>query len=163
MWYFVLFPVYFSFRYFFWGASPCSVWDLSSQTGIKPMSPALEAQNLNHWTSREVLILVYFLPIFFLCTNNFNHSRSTLFMQPINYKLVFNYKNNINILHNREKRGGNISQSYHWHCRFVFLTIASLPIFIHGWKHSDYLIFCSSCPLQPGIIFMQLCTQCFFI
>ena len=77
------------------------------------MSPALEAQNLNHWTSREVLILVYFLPIFFLCTNNFNHSRSTLFMQPINYKLVFNYKNNINILHNREKRGGNISQSYH--------------------------------------------------
>ena len=57
MWYFVLFPVFFSFRYFFGGASPCSVWDLSSQTGIKPMSPALEAQNLNHWTSREVFLI----------------------------------------------------------------------------------------------------------
>ena len=32
-----------------------SMWDLSLQTGIKPMSLALEAQSFNQWTSGEVL------------------------------------------------------------------------------------------------------------
>lgn len=30
------------------------MWDLSSQPGIELMSPALEAQSLNHWTARDV-------------------------------------------------------------------------------------------------------------
>ena len=33
---------------------PHSMWDLSSLPGIEPVSPAVEAQNLNHWTAREV-------------------------------------------------------------------------------------------------------------
>ena len=33
---------------------PHSMWDLSSLPGTEPMSPAVEAQNLNHWTAREV-------------------------------------------------------------------------------------------------------------
>ena len=35
-------------------ATPSSLWDLSSPTGIELTLPALEAQNLNHWTAREV-------------------------------------------------------------------------------------------------------------
>ena len=35
-------------------AWPHSMWDLSSLLGTEPMSPAVEAQNLNHWTAREV-------------------------------------------------------------------------------------------------------------
>ena len=34
-----------------------SMWDLSHQSGIEPVSPALAAQSLNHWTTREVLCL----------------------------------------------------------------------------------------------------------
>ena len=30
------------------------MWYLSSQPGIELMSPALEAQSLNHWTTRDV-------------------------------------------------------------------------------------------------------------
>ena len=30
------------------------MWDLSSQSGIEPTPPALEAQSLNRWTAREV-------------------------------------------------------------------------------------------------------------
>ena len=29
------------------------MWDLSSLLGTEPMSPAVEAQNLNHWTAHE--------------------------------------------------------------------------------------------------------------
>ena len=32
----------------------CGIWDFSSQPGIKPEPPALEAQSLNHWTARRV-------------------------------------------------------------------------------------------------------------
>ena len=35
-------------------AVPPGLWDLSSQTGIGPMPPAMEVQNLNHWAVREV-------------------------------------------------------------------------------------------------------------
>ena len=31
-----------------------------SQPGIEPMPPALEGQNLNHWTTREVLFFAFF-------------------------------------------------------------------------------------------------------
>ena len=34
---------------------------LVPQPGIKPMPPALEAQSLNHWTTREVLLFLIFL------------------------------------------------------------------------------------------------------
>ena len=33
---------------------------LALRPGIKPMSPALAAQNLNHWISREVPSLILF-------------------------------------------------------------------------------------------------------
>ena len=40
----------------FW---PC-LWDLIPRPEIEPVSPAVEAQNLNHWTTREVLLMLYF-------------------------------------------------------------------------------------------------------
>ena len=43
----------FSFFFFFFDI-PHGMWDLSSWLGIKPISPAVEAWNLNHWTIREV-------------------------------------------------------------------------------------------------------------
>ena len=40
----------------------CSTWDISSLTGIEPLPPAVEAQNINHWTAREVpKIILFFL------------------------------------------------------------------------------------------------------
>ena len=38
---------------FFFLATLYSMWDLSSQPGIEPVPPALEAWNLNHWTTRK--------------------------------------------------------------------------------------------------------------
>ena len=38
---------------FFFLAVPRSMWDVSSRPGIEPAPPALEAQSLNHWTTRE--------------------------------------------------------------------------------------------------------------
>ena len=35
------------------------MWDLSFQPGIKPSPSALEAQSLNHWIVREVLIFIF--------------------------------------------------------------------------------------------------------
>ena len=32
----------------------CSMWDLVPQPGIEPRPPALGAQSLNHWTTKEV-------------------------------------------------------------------------------------------------------------
>ena len=32
----------------------CSMWDLSSLTGIEPTAPAVKAWHLNHWIPREV-------------------------------------------------------------------------------------------------------------
>ena len=39
---------------------PHSMWDLSSLPGIEPVSPAVEAQNLNHWTAQEVPCFLLF-------------------------------------------------------------------------------------------------------
>ena len=38
---------------------PHSMWDLSSLPGTEPMSPAVEAQNLNHWTAQKSLVSCY--------------------------------------------------------------------------------------------------------
>ena len=35
-------------------ATPSGMKDLSSPPGIKSLLPAVEAQNLNHWTARQV-------------------------------------------------------------------------------------------------------------
>ena len=44
--------------------------------GIEPMPPALEARSPNHWTTREVLLSVVFLFIFFFNLELTNKSRS---------------------------------------------------------------------------------------
>ena len=46
--------------------------DLSSQLGIEPRAPALGAQSLNHWTTREVphgmlFFFFFYLIYFWLC------------------------------------------------------------------------------------------------
>ena len=35
----------------------CGTWDLVPRPGIEPGSPALGAQCLTHWTTREILTL----------------------------------------------------------------------------------------------------------
>ena len=35
-----------------------SMWDLRFLSGIEPRPPALETEGLNHWTTREVLLLL---------------------------------------------------------------------------------------------------------
>ena len=47
------------FLYFL--AVPCGMQDLSSPTGIKPEPPAVEAQSLNCWTTREVPYHIFFI------------------------------------------------------------------------------------------------------
>ena len=37
------------------------MWDLSSPTRMEPAPPALEAWSLNHWTAREVQLLIYLI------------------------------------------------------------------------------------------------------
>ena len=39
------------------------MWDLISQSGIKPMSLSLEAQSFNHWAIREVPYQPYLVEI----------------------------------------------------------------------------------------------------
>ena len=41
-------------------AIPQGMWDLSSQPGVKLVSPVVEVQSLNHWTTREVPGYCYF-------------------------------------------------------------------------------------------------------
>ena len=41
--------------FFFFLAMPWGIWDLSSQPGMEPVPPAVEAQGLNHWTASEIL------------------------------------------------------------------------------------------------------------
>lgn len=87
VWTYVFIPVEYASckKNFFLSFWPCYVaWDLSSQTRIRPLLPALEAQSL-HWTTREVPVgytsksgtaesfcnsLLY---IFNLLINLFNH------------------------------------------------------------------------------------------
>ena len=46
-------------------ATLCGMWDLSSLTlGIEPMAPVLGVQSHNHWTAREVPILIFIFYIF---------------------------------------------------------------------------------------------------
>ena len=35
------------------------MWDLVPWPGIEPGHPALEAQNFNHWTAREVTVTMF--------------------------------------------------------------------------------------------------------
>ena len=47
----------------FW--SHRGMWDLSPRPGIEPTSPALEVQSLNHWTTREVPVFLFYLHIMY--------------------------------------------------------------------------------------------------
>ena len=49
---------------FFFLAMPHGMWNLSSQPGIKPMPPALKAQHLNQWITREVQVSLILIPLF---------------------------------------------------------------------------------------------------
>ena len=53
---------------FFWGGGifhvACGI--LVPRAGIKPMSPALEAQSVNHWTTREVPVNPSCLSVFYM-------------------------------------------------------------------------------------------------
>ena len=42
------------FTFLFFSALPHGMWDLSSPTRARTHAPCVEAQSLNHWTSREV-------------------------------------------------------------------------------------------------------------
>ena len=42
----------------------CGIWDLVPWTGFIPGSPALQAWSVNHWTTREVPQLVFYLRLF---------------------------------------------------------------------------------------------------
>ena len=49
---------------------------LGPQPGIKPTPPALEAWNLNHWTTREVPVFIFNI------NNNMKVTQSCLFVTP---------------------------------------------------------------------------------
>ena len=51
---FFLIPKFFTFFFFF--ASPCSMWDLISPTRDWTQAPAVEAWNPNHWSASEFLL-----------------------------------------------------------------------------------------------------------
>ena len=54
-----IFPSCFIYLLYFFFAALHSLWDLNSPTrDYEPMSFALEAWSLNHWTTREVPFLV---------------------------------------------------------------------------------------------------------
>ena len=38
----------------------CGIWDLVPQPRIEPMTPALGAQSLSHWTTRQVPQVFHF-------------------------------------------------------------------------------------------------------
>ena len=44
----------------------CGMWDLVPWPGIEPGPSALGARNLNHWTTREVPLLIFFSFIFII-------------------------------------------------------------------------------------------------
>ena len=47
------------FTFFFFLAVRRGTQDLSSQTRVEPVPPAVEAQSPNHWTTREVPLLPF--------------------------------------------------------------------------------------------------------
>ena len=82
-------------------------------------------------------------------------------MQFINYKLTFNYKNNI-VCHGEKRKKSLIILPPHQICCWCFPDHRFIT-HIHTGLERYHLIFYSLCPLQLGIIiFMQLCTQSFF-
>ena len=48
------------FFFFFFLAKPYGMGDLSSQTRMEPMLPEVEVHSPNHWTTREVSLLLHF-------------------------------------------------------------------------------------------------------
>ena len=51
-------PVGYLFYLFFWSCRvACGI--LVPQPGIKPVPPALEAQSVNHWTTKGVLVICF--------------------------------------------------------------------------------------------------------
>ena len=40
------------------------MWDLTSPTRVEPAPPAVEAQSLNYWTTREVLFIIFYMQRF---------------------------------------------------------------------------------------------------
>ena len=51
----------YSMMTFFFSPTPCDMQNLSSQSGFKPVPPALGAQSLNRWTTREVPQLTFLI------------------------------------------------------------------------------------------------------
>jgi len=43
----------------------CGMWDLVPWPGIKPRTPAMGAESLSHWTTREVPLPIYF--VLYIC------------------------------------------------------------------------------------------------
>ena len=50
---------YYLFIWLLKGYFNCSMWDLVPGPGIKPRPPALGAQRLNHWATREVPVCLF--------------------------------------------------------------------------------------------------------
>ena len=64
-------------------AAPCCMWELVPWPWIEPVSPALGARSLNHWTSREVPWTL-FGEILFLFKTNMSHGyMKYLFILPL--------------------------------------------------------------------------------
>ena len=57
-----VFIFFFNFFFFFAALGPsCSMWDTAPRPGIEPGPPALAAQSLSHWTTREVPRILTFI------------------------------------------------------------------------------------------------------
>lgn len=61
---------YILFYLFSFSVTPCSMGDLKFEPRFEPKSPALEVQNVNHWTSREVSLTIL------LITGHFKNKKS---------------------------------------------------------------------------------------
>ena len=70
----------------------CSTRDIVPWPGIKPGPPALGAQSLNHWTTREVPVLLLLSFIFHLFWTQFPHQIYDLqTSSPISCELSFHF------------------------------------------------------------------------
>ena len=49
------------FKFVYLLTAPLGMWDLVPWPGIEPMTPAVEARSLNHWTTREVQHFPFFV------------------------------------------------------------------------------------------------------
>ena len=48
----------------FWFFGPQSTWDLSLPTRDQTHTPCIGRQSLNHWTTREVPTMIFFLVLY---------------------------------------------------------------------------------------------------